>query len=180
MALCSRCKKREAPPNLRLCLDCARYMQAAREKHRGKEKPPGSCSRTDCSNPATPGRASCDSCRARELSYESRNREKYRAKSKELRRQQRLRVFERYGGASCACCGEGHYEFLTIDHIKGDGAAHRRETNNEDIYRWLERNDYPPGFRVLCMNCNFALGYHGYCPHHGWTQEVNRRRYGKK
>jgi hypothetical protein len=77
------------------------------------------------------------------------------------------------------CCGESHYEFLTIDHVNGDGADHRRETNNEDIYRWLERNNFPPGFRVLCMNCNFALGYHGYCPHHGWTQTVSRRRYGK-
>jgi hypothetical protein len=21
------------------------------------------------------------------------------------------------------------------------------------------------GYRVLCMNCNFALGHSGYCPH---------------
>lgn len=33
------------------------------------------------------------------------------------------------------------------------------------MYRWLRNHGYPLGFRVLCMNCNFALGKFGYCPH---------------
>lgn len=33
------------------------------------------------------------------------------------------------------------------------------------ITLWLKKNNYPPGFRVLCMNCNFSLGMRGYCPH---------------
>jgi hypothetical protein len=24
---------------------------------------------------------------------------------------------------------------------------------------------YPPGFRVLCHNCNMAIGLFGVCPH---------------
>lgn len=31
--------------------------------------------------------------------------------------------------------------------------------------KWLKRNDWPKGFRVLCHNCNSSLGYYGYCPH---------------
>jgi hypothetical protein len=89
-------------------------------------------------------------------------------------------AFDHYGGPQCACCGEGEYEFLTIDHINGDGAAHRRQMGSRrDIYRWLKQNNYPPGFRVLCMNCNFALGYHGYCPHHGWVQPTANGRAGR-
>jgi hypothetical protein len=29
----------------------------------------------------------------------------------------------------------------------------------------LRQNSYPTGYRVLCHNCNFALGHYGYCPH---------------
>jgi hypothetical protein len=31
--------------------------------------------------------------------------------------------------------------------------------------RWLRKNGFPKGFRVLCHNCNFAHGHYGYCPH---------------
>mgnify|MGYP001568273127 CR=1 FL=1 len=33
------------------------------------------------------------------------------------------------------------------------------------FYRWLKQQGYPPGIRVLCFNCNCALGLFGYCPH---------------
>jgi hypothetical protein len=29
----------------------------------------------------------------------------------------------------------------------------------------LARNGFPDGYRVLCHNCNMALGQYGYCPH---------------
>lgn len=100
-----------------------------------------------------------------------------------MRRKRRLDVFEAYGGAVCACCQEDNYEFLTIDHIDGSGAKHRRAIKKmpggSDIYFWLKKHNFPPGFRVLCMNCNFALGYHGYCPHHGWVQPTSNGRLGR-
>ncbi len=72
-------------------------------------------------------------------------------------------------GAMCACpgCNERHYEFLTFDHIGGDGAAHRRMSTiaRSAIADWLKKNGYPAGFRVLCFNCNTSIEYHGYCPH---------------
>lgn len=79
-------------------------------------------------------------------------------------------VLQAYGGLipHCACCGDGHEEFLTIDHINGDGAKQRKEgIRGINFYMWLIRNNFPEGFRVLCMNCNFSLGMRGYCPHHG-------------
>lgn len=34
-----------------------------------------------------------------------------------------------------------------------------------DMAQWCRRNGYPKGFRVLCHNCNMAIGFYGYCPH---------------
>lgn len=84
-----------------------------------------------------------------------------------LYREQRELVLKHYGGV-CACCGEDRYEFLSIDHVNGGGNAHRRSLSDSDaaqLVRWLRRNGMPEGYRVLCMNCNHALGRYGYCPH---------------
>ena len=94
-----------------------------------------------------------------------------RAKSRGRNRQYREAALRAYGNA-CACCGEARYPFLTIDHVRGDGAAHRRMLfgrprvgSGNTFYVWLKRHGYPGGFRVLCHNCNCARGYYGYCPH---------------
>jgi len=81
-------------------------------------------------------------------------------------RRKRLRVLEHYGGSppKCACCGESLLEFLTIDHINGGGNKERQKRGFNTAY-YLERENYPSGYRVLCMNCNFALGHYKYCPH---------------
>lgn len=78
----------------------------------------------------------------------------------------RLAVLSHYSNnkLECACCGEHHLEFLTIDHISGGGNEHRREIG-DNLYRWLVLNNFPPGFQVLCSNCNTALGIYGACPH---------------
>jgi hypothetical protein len=78
---------------------------------------------------------------------------------REYRARDRLLALQAYspaGKPSCACpgCQEHHIEFLTIDHINGGV-----------LYRWLKKNGYPPGFRVLCYNCNNARGA-GECPVH--------------
>jgi predicted restriction endonuclease len=75
-------------------------------------------------------------------------------------------VFDYYGW-KCTCCGEETKEFLTIDHISGGGHRQRKELGilGSKFYRWLVKNNFPSGFRTLCMNCNFSLGHYGYCPH---------------
>lgn len=90
-----------------------------------------------------------------------------RQRTREWAYRVRMQVFTHYckGTPCCACCKETHLEFLTIDHIDGNGAEHRRNLNTSSICRWLIKNNYPEGFRVLCMNCNFCLGVFGYCAH---------------
>jgi hypothetical protein len=57
-------------------------------------------------------------------------------------------------------------EFLAIDHIGGGGTKHRKSFGRgSSLYRWLEKSGLPGGFRVLCHNCNMAIGFYGYCPH---------------
>jgi len=68
-------------------------------------------------------------------------------------------------GSNCSCCGEDTIEFLTIDHIEGYKKWVGNPRGGKDLYRWLRHHNFPPGFDVLCMNCNFAKGHFGYCPH---------------
>ena len=74
------------------------------------------------------------------------------------------------GTPVCACCGEVMMEFLSIDHVNGGGGKHRKEIGSANVYRWLRRQGYPDGFRVLCHNCNQAMGNFGYCPHQTGTR----------
>lgn len=81
----------------------------------------------------------------------------------------RLKCLHAYSSnpPKCQCpgCQENHLEFLTIDHIHGGGGKHRASIPGNNLYRWLARNNFPEGFRVLCWNCNASRGKYGYCPH---------------
>jgi hypothetical protein len=89
------------------------------------------------------------------------------------RAQLKLAMFEALGDC-CACCGERNPYFLTLDHIKNDGAQHRDKYNEQQIYRLARREGWPRDkYQVLCINCNFAKGHFGTCPHQlGVTSEV--------
>ena len=68
----------------------------------------------------------------------------------------------------CSCCGEDHPDFLTLDHVKNDGAEQRALTNfnEQQIYRQARREGWPKDkYDCLCIKCNFAKGYFGICPH---------------
>ena len=54
----------------------------------------------------------------------------------------------------CVVCGESNLNVLTIDHINGGGGKHLKSIGG-NIYYWLRRNNYPSGYQVLCMNCNW-------------------------
>jgi hypothetical protein len=82
---------------------------------------------------------------------------------RERRKQIKKIILKHYGGdpPKCACCGEAHIEFLTIDHIQGAGNKQRRELfggtgGGDRFYSWLIKNNFPDGFQVLCRNCNGA------------------------
>ena len=85
-------------------------------------------------------------------------------KMKEKERIKRLNlkqaVLTHYGNEKCACvkCGFEDIRALSIDHIKNDGAKHRK-SGVLQIYNWLIKNDYPDGFQTLCMNCQWIKQY---------------------
>lgn len=94
-----------------------------------------------------------------------------RIKESNNRNRQRYKtiVFEYYGN-KCACCGETNRKFLTIDHINNNGNIHRKEHKNQfggfKIAKWIVDNDFPPGFQILCWNCNCGKRMNnGICPH---------------
>ena len=94
----------------------------------------------------------------RPLTAQQREQLKYRDK---LRRE----MVAAYGGA-CVCCGESDLLFLSLDHINGGGTKERTRRNpgGWTWYRQLRQQGWPPGYQVLCFNCN-AAKERGICPH---------------
>jgi hypothetical protein len=77
-------------------------------------------------------------------------------------------VLGKYGGAVCACCGETGMTFLTLDHVNNNGSSHRKRIGGGGalLYGWLRKKGYPPGYQVLCYNCNIGKYKNGgVCPH---------------
>lgn len=103
------------------------------------------------------------------LEYYHRNSAKLKIQMKEYRDRIKNAVFAAYGGYICACCKETTQKFLTIDHVNNDGAKHRKEIGYRGgigIYLWIYKNAFPPGFQVLCFNCNHGKQLNGgICPH---------------
>lgn len=85
--------------------------------------------------------------------------------NRKCRQKRKLRCLIHYGGSSpkCACCGESHFEFLTIDH--NGQPVDNKHRSGDNLYGWLIKNNFPEGYQVLCLNCNHCLGHNGYCPH---------------
>ena len=107
---------------------------------------------------------------AKSKEYYQKNRERILEQTRKSARKLRMEVLCHYGGnpPACACCGDSHIEFLSIDHINGNGTQHRKKigiAGGSSFYCWLRKNNYPEGFRMLCCNCNASFGYYGYCPH---------------
>lgn len=75
------------------------------------------------------------------------------------RKEVRLQAILAYGGF-CSCCGESEMDFLALDHVNNDGTFDRdskgRRKGGEKIYRKLRRENYPPGYQILCSNCNWS------------------------
>lgn len=111
-------------------------------------------------------RRNADARRAGATSYYQANRARILEQKRTQDRALKREVIDAYGG-KCECCGETHIEFLTIDHTNGDGAAHRKRCGKgRKVYADIKARGFPKGcYRCLCLNCNIALGFYGYCPH---------------
>ena len=88
---------------------------------------------------------------------------------KERRNRNRMVVLQHYsrGVPQCNCCGELIYQFLQVDHIDGRKIhGHKREFTGGGLYNWLISRNFPPGFQILCANCNWGKRMNdGICPH---------------
>jgi len=76
---------------------------------------------------------------------------------RKCREKLKIRVLTHYGNGKLACvmCGESRLACLSLDHVENDGARHRKGLKQE-IYSWIEHNNYPDGFQTLCMNCQWV------------------------
>ncbi len=149
--LCSLCGRRPPVTGGKSCEECRAYHRNYRTRLREK----GMCK---CGRLPMPNGRNCELCRAVTRRHNRNNRRK---------------CIDAYG-AKCACCGERTYEFLQIDHINNDGAAHRREMGNgTSIYLWLIKRGFPLGFQILCANCNYAKAHYGTCPHKKGSKDAN-------
>ena len=147
---------------------CAYHIEMGKktkETARSKPKKEGQCRASDCRSPARPGKSRCERCAKRESDHFKKPKTKVRMVAS--RQTLKLEAFAAYGG-KCACCGESGIPFLSIDHVDRYGGTGPRA--GDHLYQWLKTEGYPAGFRVLCMSCNTALGFHGYCPHSGLRQ----------
>jgi hypothetical protein len=74
-------------------------------------------------------------------------------------------IIERYGG-KCECCGETQMEFLSMDHVNGGGGRERLAIGQSGVVKYLFASEERlPGYRVLCMNCQFGYMHGRTCPH---------------
>ena len=96
--------------------------------------------------------------------------ERHKANSTRSRRSVKDQCFAGYGGYVCSCCGIVGEKFCTLDHVRNDGASHRRSAElgkgGERLYRWAIKHGFPATLQVLCWNCNCAKNINGgVCPH---------------
>ncbi len=136
------CKCGKIPPeglvNCRACITASRNNTL---KLRARRQEGKTC--VDCNNhPPVNGLQRCSSCLERD-----------RISSKVLREKLTKEVYEAYGGARCNCCGESFAVFLAVDHVGGWGSKHRKEIGGSSRLKpWIKRNNFPPGFQILCHN----------------------------
>jgi hypothetical protein len=106
------------------------------------------------------------------------NRERLVARRKQQHIALRIETLNAYGGVRCACCGVTDLIFLALDHIADDGPARQKAGEHRAgvrLYKALKDAGFPPGFQVLCFNCNWAKS-HGGCPH--WKASADEDSFG--
>lgn len=104
---------------------------------------------------------------SRELSKIRKNKN-----SRENHKKLKIETMAQYGG-KCECCGEDKIEFLTIEHINGNGKVHRKSVGSR-VYLDLKKRNFPKdNYTCLCINCNLSKGLFGYCPHEKKNKYIN-------
>jgi len=136
------------------CRRCLDYSNGTTTRRNHLRKAEGKCPR--CGGLPKEGRVECSACLSR------------RTHDTQLERIRLRQVILSHYGAACACCGEVYPEFLTIDHMNGDGHLRRHQgvdQRGQSWYRQIIREGFPGDLQLLCWNCNEAKRIYGTCPH---------------
>jgi hypothetical protein len=169
-----RKKARDFPEGMKECVECDRILPLdAFYRRTGRD------------GGYTQGRKPrCISCeREKALSWERANMPHVLQRNREYLARVRWTALVHYSSGDepeCACCGETELVFLALDHVRNDGADHRRELAEEgrgaSLARELARQGWPEGYQVLCSNCNWAKHVLGACPHAGGLGRMRANR----
>jgi len=102
-----------------------------------------------------------EKCRRESREYYRKHTERIKADAirtgKKLRVKQRMVVLFHYSNGTMACvrCGYSDIRALVLDHINGGGTEQRRKMGTGiHVWLWLARHGFPPGYQILCANCN--------------------------
>lgn len=120
-------------------------------------------------------RANPELHRARKNAYYAANKPKILAADRARREATKMLVLRAYGGTKpeCGCCHEINPVFLCLDHIAGGGSADRKlHGSGNPFYAYLKKAGFPPGFQILCFNCNMAKQLASSCPHTAERSQV--------
>lgn len=154
--ICSKCRKPNPTPEKSRCPSCANYGHRMVKQRRKRLRKLEMC--YDCPQPSVPNKTRCESCL-----------EKAAKVAQIFAETIKLEALNAYGGPSCACCQEDSIIMLTLDHTAQNGAEDRRQNGKSGtgFYQRLKKLGWPPGFRVLCRNCNYAVYFdpEHKCPH---------------
>ncbi len=159
--ICSSCGKTGITTSD--CSDCQQVKNERSKQRRVELKSKGLC--IVCAIKPSINKNFCVDCNKIKLDKQKTD-PKRKVWSKRTKLKTKDKVFNHYGGYICRCCGETTKQFLSIDHIHGGGEKHRKEIGRSETYRWLVKNNFPEGYQVLCMNCQFGRRMNnGICPH---------------
>ena len=64
----------------------------------------------------------------------------------------------------CTGCKTNVIELLVIDHKK-KRTKEEKGLAGKPLYEYLKKNNYPDGYQVLCLSCNFVKEKYDKCPH---------------
>ena len=100
--------------------------------------------------------------RRENFTFEQLEYERERGRTNALKSKLKVLTHYSHGDIHCMnpCCevpgGARNIWSLSIDHINGGGRKHTEELHKEGLnfYAWIIKNNFPEGFKVLCMNCN--------------------------
>jgi hypothetical protein len=150
------------------CTICRKRRSKSEKAKLEERKRLGVC--TVCGNRKDSKLLKCKSCRDKNKRAVSKvSVEKKREYGRKCIVRKKIACMDAYGGPICVCCGVDILDFLCIDHIHRNGAEERKKlgtTGGEKFYRHLRDNGYPPGYQVLCYNCNIGRERNGgTCPH---------------